>query len=280
MGPGGVPGSPDAGKTTGLSDAGQPSVAVPPVDGGLPCEVSALMAQHCQACHKTPPVEGAPMPLVTYEDFWAPGKSDPTKPMYELVLSRMKDPVRPMPPGGMLPAADIAIIEQWHAAGAPAGECGGGDGGTDPVPVGSVCSSGSFWTGGNDGSSRMNPGRACISCHTNSSEDSTPSLWVGGTVYPTFREPNLCQGADGTTTYAGASVEIEDATGKVVSLSINASGNFLLPRTGTALTFPIRARVLYNGKVRHMASPQYSGDCNSCHTENGENGAPGRIALP
>jgi predicted CXXCH cytochrome family protein len=29
-----------------------------------------------------------------------------------------------------------------------------------------------------------------------------------------------------------------------------------------------------------MMTPQETGDCNSCHTEQGRNGAPGRILLP
>ena len=260
----------DAGTTPQETDAG----------GGLPCDVSALLAQHCQSCHRTPPAGGAPMPLLTYADLVAPAKSDPSKHMYDVVLSRMKDSARPMPPGGMLPAADIALIEQWQAAGAPAGSCGASDAGPDAIPAEAVCSSGDYWGEADDGSPRMNPGRACISCHSSSGGDDAPNLWVGGTVYPTFREPDMCLGADGTSTHAGASVEIEDAMGVVVSLSVNASGNFLLPRNSATLTFPIRARVLYNGKVRQMGTPQYSGDCNSCHTETGANGAPGRIALP
>ncbi len=249
----------------------------PQGDDGLPCDVSALLAKHCQSCHRTPPVGGAPMPLLTYADLVNPAKSDPSKHMYDVVLSRMKDAARPMPPGGVLPAADIAVIEQWQAAGAPAGSC---DSEAEPHPTETVCSSGKYWDDPDDGSPRMNPGRACITCHSKSDDDDAPNLWVGGTVYPTFHEPDMCRGADGTSTYAGASVEIEDAMGVVVSLSVNSSGNFLLPRNAADLTFPIRARVVHNGKVRQMGTPQYSGDCNSCHTETGANGAPGRIALP
>jgi hypothetical protein len=277
-----LPSGSDGGTYPQGADSGQPVVSVPEPDGdgGLPCDVSALLEQHCQSCHRTPPVGGAPMPLLTYADLVGPAKSNPSMHMYDVVVSRMKDANRPMPPGGMLSAEDIAVIEQWQAAGAPAGSCGPSDGGTDPIPTETVCTSGRYWDDPDDGSSRMNPGRACISCHSSADDDDAPNLWVGGTVYPTFREPNMCLGANGTSTYAGASVEIEDATGKVVSLSVNASGNFLLQRNAATLTFPIRARVLYNGKVRQMGTPQYSGDCNSCHTETGANGAPGRIALP
>jgi hypothetical protein len=36
---------------------------------GLPCEIQALLATHCQSCHGSPPA--APMPLLTYEDLAA-----------------------------------------------------------------------------------------------------------------------------------------------------------------------------------------------------------------
>jgi len=40
------------------------------------------------------------------------------------------------------------------------------------------------------------------------------------------------------------------------------------------------ARVVRGDQERVMLSPQMDGDCNSCHTENGANGAPGRIVAP
>ena len=51
-----------------------------------------------------------------------------------------------------------------------------------------------MWTGGNRGSADMNPGRACITCH---STMNGPSLTIAGTVYPTAHEPDLCNGANG-----------------------------------------------------------------------------------
>jgi hypothetical protein len=38
--------------------------------------------------------------------------------------------------------------------------------------------------------------------------------------------------------------------------------------------------VQFKGKTRAMVAPQTNGDCNSCHTENGANKAPGRVLLP
>ena len=43
-----------------------------------------------------------------------------------------------------------------------------------------------MWTRGNHGSPDMNPGRACIACHTT---DDGPALTIAGTVYPTASKP-------------------------------------------------------------------------------------------
>jgi hypothetical protein len=43
---------------------------------------------------------------------------------------------------------------------------------------------------------------------------------------------------------------------------------------------PFHAKVTYMGRERAMATAQTSGDCNSCHTQNGTMSAPGRILLP
>jgi hypothetical protein len=68
---------------------------------------------------------------------------------------------------------------------------------------------------------------------------------------------------------------------QVDSLTTNATGNFLIERgKGKVLVKPISARVLYKGKERRMKQQVDTGDCNSCHTEAGANGAPGRIMLP
>ena len=52
-----------------------------------------------------------------------------------------------------------------------------------------------MWTQSNRGSADMNPGRACITCH---STMNGPSLTIAGTVYPSAHEPNLCNGANGS----------------------------------------------------------------------------------
>jgi mono/diheme cytochrome c family protein len=43
---------------------------------------------------------------------------------------------------------------------------------------------------------------------------------------------------------------------------------------------PFTAKVVVGGKERVMVGPQTLGDCNACHTQNGLQGAPGRIIVP
>lgn len=149
------------------------------------------------------------------------------------------------------------------------------DSGFDPFAAPPGCSSGRMWTFGNHGSSNMNPGQACIACHRTVS--GAPIFTIAGTVYQTAREPNDCFG--GPPMGGGqVIVEITDAMGAVHMIPVsNSSGNFYLE---APITTPYRARVLYNGNARAMATPQNNGDCNSCHTAMGSMGAPGRIVLP
>ncbi len=239
--------------------------STPAQDSGLPCPIAQLLQAHCQQCHRSPPVT-APMPLVTYSDLVAPSQSDPTRSYAQVALARMQDPVRPMPPAPLplVSASEIASMQSWISAGMPQGSCSTAtDGGTplpNPYDTPTVCTSGTYWTSGTG--SLMHPGWACGSCHT---------FQIAGTVYPTAHEPNDCNGAQ------TGSVVITDARGVSVSLTPNAAGNFLY---AGGLTLPIRAKVVSSRGERAMAATQSTGNCNSCHTVAGANGAPGRIMLP
>jgi hypothetical protein len=120
----------------------------------------------------------------------------------------------------------------------------------------------------------MNPGLACIACHRSGGGEEAPNFAIAGTLYPTAHEPDRCNGVNGTN---GARVVIVDAANRTITLTPNSAGNFSY--TG-ALTTPYRAKVTYQGRERLMSAAQTSGDCNSCHTQNGSNSAPGRIILP
>ena len=63
------------------------------------------------------------MSLVTLANFHAPAVTEPQMPVYQLVEQRIHDVAKPMPqpPNPMLDAADMAVMDQWIASGAPAG---------------------------------------------------------------------------------------------------------------------------------------------------------------
>ena len=235
-------------------------------NSGLPCDVQSFLSDRCQGCHGSQLAGGAPIHLMTYSELTATNASGVL--VAERCLERMKSASAQMPPAPAATATstEVAMFEAWVTAGTPPGDCAGGGAGTFGGPA--VCTSGKTWTGGNRESSLMHPGMACINCH---SSGEGPRFRIAGTVYPTGHEPDDC---DGATT---ASVEVTDANGAVTTLTVNPAGNFY---TQAAVAFPIHVAVVANGARRAMASSPPTGDCNSCHTQNGANQAPGRIALP
>jgi hypothetical protein len=209
-----------------------------------------------------------------------------------------------MPLGGSVDAELIAMVGAWIDAGAPT-ECDassvddggetGGEVGTitpgapievgDPPPGfastapsfadGTRCSTGQWWQhrGDDEAGSRMNPGRACISCHQDSGEDDAPLFAFAGTVMGDLRDDNLCRGVEGVT------VQILDSDDVAVAqTTTNAAGNFFLRNPEVR---PFRVRLLYQGRTREMLGHQDAvGDCMACHTAEGQSGAPGRVVAP
>lgn len=256
---------------------------------GLPCDVQAVIENRCIACHdgKT---AGAPK-MLDYADLLQPSKADPAKSLAALSVERMKNAASPMPPAPALPpdADEIQTFEDWVKGGtaknpmscteAPPTTDGGvdggslGDAGADAAPG---CTSGVMWKNGNQKSPLMHPGLACNACH---SVMGGPNLSIAGTVYKTLHDVNDCNGAAPPPTVV---VTITDSKGKVVNATVNAAGNFEVPRQNGAqrLTAPYTARLSDGVKTRVMVGKVTSGDCNSCHTTAGINGAPGRILAP
>jgi hypothetical protein len=162
--------------------------------------------------------------------------------------------------------------------------CGGGDvtptpPSPDPFAAPAACSSGVTRDPNESESPLMMPGHACNACHADvaaSTGEAAPLFRFAGTVYPTAHEPDDCVGA---AAYR-AQVWVTDANGVIQSATINRSGNFSLEASFPAFVPPYEAEVRFEGRERHMLTPQMEGDCNSCHTEAGANGAPGRIVLP
>ncbi len=260
------------GGSSGASDAG--------VAGGvLPCDVQTLLATSCDSCHGSTPAGGAPRSLVTYANLTMADPANPSMTEAQTALARMQSTASPMPPSPASPAtsAQITALQNWINAGYPSGPGCSGDAGTigpDPLNASPTCTSNTTWTRGNSGSSSMNPGQACISCH-NSSGGEAPRYVIAGTLYPTGHEPNNCNGTNGST---GARVIVTGNNGTSVTLTPNSAGNFY---SSTTLPGPYKAKVVDStGKERAMVSTAPNGDCNSCHTQTGANSAPGRITLP
>jgi cytochrome c553 len=142
--------------------------------------------------------------------------------------------------------------------------CGDQTESVDPA----VCASGTRWVGDDDGSSQMHPGRDCIACHAQKGEG--PTFTLAGTVFGAPKQADDCFGLP------NAVVVVTDATGKTFSMGSNKAGNFT---SREAVAFPITAKVLYGDKTIEMKTPVGSGACNSCHTVDGAQGAPGRIEI-
>lgn len=159
------------------------------------------------------------------------------------------------------------------SAACDSGPCATDEAGSGPFGGASLCTSGTMWTRGDRGSASMHPGGACITCHDQNNQ--APSFTIAGTVFPTGHEPDDCNGASGAT--SGAQIVITDANGKVTKIAVNSVGNF---NSQGLVALPFRAKVVVGTKERAMVGSQKSGDCNACHTEKGENSAPGRIVLP
>ena len=142
---------------------------------------------------------------------------------------------------------------------------GCGTGTPDP----SECSTGDVWEGGDEESPLMHPGGDCIGCHE--SEGEGPRYAIAGTVMGALDDPTDCNGIDGVT------VRITDADGAIHEATTNSAGNFFLD---DEVPVPYNAEIEVDGATRTMATAQTDGNCASCHTEVGENSAPGRILLP
>jgi hypothetical protein len=54
--------------SSGTGGAGGSSCETTPATGDFPCDVFAVLQNNCNSCHQSPPVNGAPFSLLTYED--------------------------------------------------------------------------------------------------------------------------------------------------------------------------------------------------------------------
>jgi cytochrome c5 len=293
----------DAGDGVVLGPDNKPAPTGPAGSGlvtGLPCDVQAVIENRCISCHEgaTP---GAPR-LLDYADFKKLSVGDPTKTLAEQSLIRMKNGQMPPAPAEPPNADEIQIFDDWVTGGTQKGGLctdpppdGGTDAGSVSVPEAGLdaapsCTSGVMWTMGNTGSANMHPGEACNACH---SKLKGPNLTFAGTVYRGgIHDIDDCNGSGAPPP---VTVVITDKNGLTATLNVNDAGNFYLeapkPNGGggkggggggqaTGFRAPFRAKVVSGATQHAMVGSVTSGDCNSCHTSLGINGAPGRILAP
>lgn len=260
----------------GGSSTDPPPTTTPPATTltgtGLPCDVEGVLANRCVACHTTGPT---PVAIATYDAAMARSPKDPSKSIAEASLAEMVAKTMPRPPAEPAAADEIETVAAWLDAGAPRNPTActdpAPDAGTDAGAIVSRCTSGKRWERGDRGDDEMHPGAPCLACHAMSGG---PSLRIAGTVYPTLHEPTDC---NGTPRPPNLTVVVTDSRNRTFRLNVNGVGNFNtrdIPRP------PLTAVVTDGQKTRAMVGKVTSGDCNSCHTEAGANGAPGRIMAP
>jgi|LNFM01.1.fsa_nt_gb hypothetical protein len=138
------------------------------------------------------------------------------------------------------------------------------------------CTSGRTWACLNTGADFMNPGQACLDCHR--TRPGAPRWTVGGTVYPSVHEPNDCLGGPATGNEP-VEIVLRDKDGTEHTTRMLPGGNFYFANNPQGPFTGIQVR--YQGRTQFMPNiPNTFGDCNFCHTEAGQMGAPGRIVLP
>jgi hypothetical protein len=142
-----------------------------------------------------------------------------------------------------------------------------------------VCSSNVYWKDLDKGSELMHPGGKCNNCHNKN--PTSPNFTVAGTVYPTSHEPDECNGVGSVMMDGGmpeVAIVITDRTGRTLPpLAVNVVGNFTHQ---VEVLMPFNVKVVSHGKENKMVMQAPHGDCNSCHTQSGAEGAPGRITAP
>jgi len=178
----------------------------------------------------------------------------------------------------MSPGAPSSIAARAAAAAATAlAAC------AEPAAA-TVCSSGRI-VSTSEGAD-MAPGQICNDCHayTNAGGDGyqAPIFGFAGTVYRTAHEPDDCAGGALDGGRELPQVVVVSATNQRYVTNLTMGGNFMLELRPTAppIAFPITAQVRYRGRTHWMVEPVMTGECNSCHTVDGKEGAPGRIRLP
>jgi hypothetical protein len=94
-----------------------------PATGSFPSDVAAVLTDKCQTCHNDPTKNGAPFPLLTYDDVHKPFVG--TMPIYAemyVVIQPGADPHMPFGNAPQLTADQFSTLSRWLIACAPPGD--------------------------------------------------------------------------------------------------------------------------------------------------------------
>jgi hypothetical protein len=134
-------------------EAGPDLTACPqrPSGGDFPLDVAAVLMASCQHCHKDPPINHAPFPLLNYEDVLTSFGGIPKwQDMYHVI---QPGSVPHMPPSTapQLTGAQLQTLSNWLGACAvpvPEGTGGDVDSSQDAASTGELDASGGAMDGG------------------------------------------------------------------------------------------------------------------------------------
>ena len=117
------------------TEAASPFASCPshPTTGDFPIPVGTVLRDKCQTCHKQPPVQHAPFPLLTYEDTVGPDPIPPFsgQPIWQVMHFVIQPGAVPHMPFGTAPQltpAEFQTLDDWlTSCAAPVAEGTGGD---------------------------------------------------------------------------------------------------------------------------------------------------------
>jgi uncharacterized membrane protein len=92
-----------------------------PANGAFPADIAAILSARCQPCHQNPTMNGAPFPLLTYQDV--NGMFGPIPIYQEMYVLIQPDgsPHMPFRNAPQLTADQLQTLSSWLLACAPPG---------------------------------------------------------------------------------------------------------------------------------------------------------------
>ena len=137
-----LPGNPTPGVTGGGGTGNSPTVPGASNEGNVipgggvsaggsnvPCDIAAIVSDHCTTCHAATPKFNAPMALTSADAFSVQAPISSTEPVRSAAKRRINaEGAARMPPPGTVEALDateLAALNAWLDGGAPAAATGG-----------------------------------------------------------------------------------------------------------------------------------------------------------